>query len=108
MATHKGQLYLVPKAFRQRVFPAIRERANVELMFEAFNLFNHLNYSSVNNTVSCNAALTIGTPGSCYISDIVQRYGGLTGNDRYTPSQPFGFTAAFDPRRIQLGTRLTW
>ena len=87
---------------------AVRERTSLELMIEAFNLFNHLNYASVNNTVSCNASSPLGSAGSCYISDIVKRYGGLSGNDGYTPSQPFGFTAAFDPRRIQLGARFTF
>jgi hypothetical protein len=87
---------------------AVRERASLEVMIEAFNLLNHLNYSSVNNTVSCSASLALGSAGSCYISDIVKRYGGLSGNDSYTPSQPFGFTAAFDPRRIQLGARFTF
>jgi hypothetical protein len=77
-------------------------------MIEAFNLLNHLNYASVNNTVSCSASLPLRNAGSCYISDIVRQYGGLSGNDRYTPSQPFGFTAAFDPRRIQLGARFTF
>jgi hypothetical protein len=87
---------------------AVREKASLEVMIETFNLLNHLNYASVNNTVSCSASLPAGSAGSCYISDIVQRYGSLSGNDSYTPSQPFGFTAAFDPRRIQLGARFTF
>jgi hypothetical protein len=87
---------------------ALRERTSLELMIEAFNLFNHLNYASVNNTVSCSASLPLGNVGSCYISDIVRRYGGLSGNDGYTPSQPFGYTAALDPRRVQLGVRFAF
>jgi len=84
---------------------AITEHQGLELMVEAFNLFNHLNYASVNNTVACSAGLPIGNSGSCYIGDIAQRYGGLSGSGRYTPSQPFGFTSAADPRRVQLGVR---
>ncbi len=97
---------------------AIKERSSVEFMFEAFNLFNHLNFASVNNTISCvpvaiSAAGAVsgglqGTAGSCYINDVVQRYGGLSGQGRYGPSQPFGFTSAFDPRRIQLGVRFSF
>ena len=87
---------------------ALTERSRLELMFEAFNLFNHLNYASVNNTVSCSATALPGTVASCYIGDIVQRYGGLSGNGRYTALQPFGFTSAFDPRRIQLGLRFSF
>src|SRR5439155_3245504 len=92
----------------------VREAGNLDLMFEAFNLFNHLNYQSVNNTAACaavNAADTTTLAGgsrSCYIGDIVRRYGSLSGQDRFGPSQPFGFTAAFDPRRIQLGARFAF
>jgi hypothetical protein len=85
---------------------AVRERTSLEFTFEAFNLFNKLNYASVNNTVSCAAASAPGTAGSCFINDVVQRYGGLSGSGAYTALQPFGFTSAFDPRRIQLGVRL--
>ena len=88
-----------------RRFP-IGEHRSLEFMAEAFNLFNRLNYASVNNTVSCDPSARAGSLGSCYIGDIVQRFGGLSGNGRYTPSQPFGFTQAFDPRRFQLGFRL--
>jgi hypothetical protein len=87
---------------------ALRERMGLEFMFEAFNLFNRLNYASVNNTISCSAAALPGSAASCYIGDVVQRYGGVSGNGKYTPLQPFGFTSAFDPRRIQLGVRLTF
>jgi hypothetical protein len=52
------------------------------------------------------ALLYVGT--SCFIGDVVQQYGGLVGNGKYTPLQPFGFTSAFDPRRIQLGVRLSF
>ncbi len=87
---------------------AIKERQNLDLMFEAFNLLNHLNYLSVNGTISCTPTALPGSAGSCYINDVVKRYGGLTGQDAYGPSQPFGFTSAFDPRRIQLGARYTF
>lgn len=50
----------------------VAERRSVEFLFEAFNLCNRLNYSSVNNTVG--AAI----PSSLY------------GRDDRTPSQPLG------------------
>ena len=87
---------------------ALTERANLEFTFEAFNLFNHLNYASVNNTVTCNPTAPAGAIGSCYIGDLVRQYGGLSGNGGYTSLQPFGFTSAFDPRRLQLGVRFTF
>ncbi|MBI3208343.1 MAG: TonB-dependent receptor [Candidatus Solibacter usitatus] len=69
---------------------AFAEKKHLEFLFETFNLFNRLNYSSVNNTVG--AAI----PTS------------FTGRDDRTPSQPLGYTSAADPRRIQLGLRLSF
>jgi hypothetical protein len=67
------------------------ERVRLELTAEAFNLFNHLNYSSVNNTVGQ-------IPGPF----------NLEGRHDRTPTQPLGFTAAFDTRRMQLGLRMVF
>jgi hypothetical protein len=69
---------------------AIREHRNLEFLAEGFNLLNHLNYTTVNNTVGPIIPST------------------LYGRDDRTPSQPLGFTAASDPRRIQLGLRFTF
>lgn len=60
-------------------------------MFEAFNLFNRLNYASVNNTVG-----------------VISPPFDLAGRKDRRPSDPLGFTSAFDPRRIQLGFRLNF
>ena len=67
------------------------ESRSLELMAEAFNLFNHLNYSSVNNVVG-----NISGPFN------------LHGRDDRGPNDPLGFTAAYDPRRIQLGVRFAF
>jgi len=69
----------------------VRETSRLDLMFEAFNLFNRLNYASVNNVVG-----NISGPFR------------VTGRDDRTPSEPLGFTSVFDPRRIQLGLRMTF
>jgi hypothetical protein len=69
----------------------LNERFSLEGMAEAFNLFNHLNYASVNNVVGA-----IGGPFN------------LSGRDDRGPSAPLGFTSAFDPRRMQLGVRLSF
>jgi hypothetical protein len=65
------------------------EFRSLELTFEAFNLFNRLNFASVNNTVGT----TFPT-----IENV-------RGNPLLGPSSPLGFTSAFDPRRIQIGAR---
>jgi hypothetical protein len=65
---------------------------NLELSVEAFNLFNRLNFSSVNNTVGPNFTAPFHVKARRDLG----------------PSQPLGFTSAFDPRRIQLGFRLSF
>jgi hypothetical protein len=67
----------------------IDERRSLELMAEFFNMFNKLNYASVNNTVG-------NMPGPFNVH----------GRDDRTALEPLGFTSAMDPRRIQLGVRL--
>ncbi len=66
------------------------ERVSIELTAEAFNLFNRLNYASVNNTVGPTFPTTLD----------------VRGIEGVSPSTPLGFTSAFDPRRIQLGAKL--
>jgi hypothetical protein len=63
----------------------------MKLMFEALNLFNRLNYASINNTVG-----------------VISASFNLTGRRDRQPSEPLGFTSAFSPRRIQLGFRLNF
>src|SRR5262249_24870029 len=68
------------------------EKRNLEISFDAFNLFNRLNYASVNNTVG---------PDSKPPFNVQARKDLL-------PSDPLAYTAALDPRRIQLGVRLSF
>lgn len=72
-----------------RKFTLGKEFRTLELTFEAFNLFNRLNYAAVNNTVGA----SFGT---------LER---VKGRDDVGPSSPLGFTSAFEPRRIQVGGR---
>jgi hypothetical protein len=80
------------QTFDVRLTRAIKfsERLALELTAEAFNLFNRLNYASVNNTVGGSFAWT----------------GEVRGIEGLNPSAPLGFTSAFDARRIQLGAKL--
>jgi hypothetical protein len=61
----------------------------LDLMLEAFNLLNKLNYESVNSVV-----------GSTFAGPF-----NVTGQSGRGPTDPLGFTSAFDPRRLQLGFR---
>jgi hypothetical protein len=67
----------------------LTEGVNIELLAEAFNLFNRLNFASVNNVVGM-----LAPPFD------------VTGRHDRLPTEPLGFTSCFDPRRIQLGVRL--
>jgi hypothetical protein len=70
---------------------ALGERRGLELMAEAFNLFNQLNFATVNNTVG-----NMPPPFRVH------------GRDDRSPSEPLGFTSAFESRRVQLGLRLSF
>lgn len=83
--------YTVDLRLSKRIQLGSNERRNVELLAEGFNLFNTLNYSSVNNTVG-----------------LLRGPFNVTGRHDRSPSEPLGFTSAFDPRRIQLGVRLSF
>ncbi|HLH30326.1 MAG TPA: carboxypeptidase regulatory-like domain-containing protein [Terriglobia bacterium] len=61
----------------------------LEGIVEAFNLFNRVNFSGLNNVVGT-------TPLPTHH---------VEGNRNANPSQPLGFTSAFDPRQIQLGAK---
>lgn len=67
----------------------VGDDASVEFMAEAFNMFNRLNYASVNNTVGL-------MPGPFNVE----------GRSDRSPSEPLGFASAREPRRLQLGVRL--
>ncbi len=75
----------------------LKERASLQFMIEAFNLFDQTNYASVNNVVG---------------PDFGQKKGFTTFNVHGTalrsPSdaQGLGFTSAFPKRQLQLGVRL--
>jgi hypothetical protein len=69
----------------------LSEKAGLQLMLEAFNLFNRTNFASVNNVVG-----VIAPPFD------------LHGTSAVSPSQPLGFTSSFPKRQMQLGVRLTF
>jgi hypothetical protein len=70
---------------------ALAEKGHVQFTAEAFNLLNRLNFASVNNVVG-----NMPPPFN------------VTGRNDRLPTQPLGFTSASDPRRLQLGVRLSF
>ncbi|HZI50762.1 MAG TPA: carboxypeptidase regulatory-like domain-containing protein [Terriglobia bacterium] len=69
----------------------LSDSTRIELIGEAFNVFNRLNFRSVNNTVG-----------------LLSPPFDLQGRRDLSPSQPLAFTSAFDPRQIQLGARFSF
>jgi hypothetical protein len=70
----------------------LKESVRIEAMVDAFNLFNHVNFSGVNNVV-----------GNMAITNVR-----VEGNRSLPPSAPLAFTSASDPRQIQLGLKFKW
>ena len=68
------------------------EQISFEFIFEAFNLFNNVNYSGVNNVFGTTELVT----------------GDVEGSSDIPSNQPLGFTSAFAPRQIQFGFKLNF
>lgn len=67
------------------------DKGRVQIVAEAFNLLNRLNLASVNNVVGNMAGPF-----------------NVTGRNDRQPSEPLGFDSAFEPRRLQIGVRLSF
>ena len=67
----------------------VEDSRRITAIFEAFNLFNRVNYSGVNGTTGT-------TPLANYR---------VKGRKDAGPTDPLGFTSAFDPRQIQLAVK---
>ena len=68
------------------------EKRYLSISFESFNLFNRLNYATVNNTVG---------------ADFKPPFN-VNARKDLRPSDPLAYTSALDPRRIQLGVRMNF
>ena len=68
-----------------------KEDVNFEFIFEAFNLFNRVSYSGVNNVVGPQVASA-----------------DAEGSANIPANRPLGFTSAFDSRQIQFGFRFNF
>ncbi|MBI1746413.1 MAG: TonB-dependent receptor [Acidobacteria bacterium] len=69
-----------------------KESNNLELIVEAFNLFNHPNFSGINPFVGV-------TP----LSDFRAQ-----GSKKVSATDPLGFTSAFAPRQFQVAVKLNF
>lgn len=84
----------------------LREKVNLQLTAEGFNIANRTNYASVNNEVGPVFGLT---PGFTTFNVKGLRPGtALAGGGTVSPSVPLSFTSALPMREIQLGLRVTF
>ena len=90
--TGRGPSFAAADLRLSRRFNLPRESTYFEFIFEAFNLFNKVNYSGVNGTV-----------GGLELSTSF-----VEGSKAIPANQPLGFTSAFDPRQIQFGFRFNF
>lgn len=70
------------------------ESRTLEFLAEGFNLANHTNFKTVNNTV-----------GAVPLSSLPASITGIRGA---APTTPLAFTSAFDPRQFQFGLKLSF
>jgi hypothetical protein len=70
----------------------------IELIFDAFNLFNRTNFKDVNGV----------TGGGLYLSQYGLTDVRIVGVSKNTANQLCGFTSAFAPRIIQLGAKINF
>jgi len=107
--TGKGEpYYSFDLRLARRLFA--NDRRFLELTVEGFNLFNKTNYLGVNNVLGAACTTSDGasfvpctTPGASMLTDY-----NLSGRRGLRPTDPLGFTSAFDPRQLQFGARFSF
>jgi hypothetical protein len=82
----------------------VREQRFLELTFEAFNLFNNVNYNGINNVVGTACVANFPTNPNCAgATDVIPlNPKGIKG---VSPTAPLGFTSAAPARQLQFGIR---
>ena len=81
-----------------------QERRYLELTFEAFNLFNHVNYNGINNVVGTACVANFPTNPNCVGATNVIPIN-ARGSNQVSPTSPLGFTSAAPARQLQFGVR---
>jgi Carboxypeptidase regulatory-like domain/TonB dependent receptor len=88
----------------------VKESRFLEFTFDAFNLFNRANLLGINNILGAACTDPSGdrlapctTPGAVPMTQF-----DMQGRRDRRPTEPLGFTSAFDPRQLQFGARFNW
>ena len=103
--TGKGEaFYSFDFRLSRRLF--VKEGRFLELTFEVFNLFNRTNLLGVNNVVGASCVTSGGNFVPCTVAGAIRLTEfDLQGRRGLRPTDPLGFTSAFDPRQLQFGVR---
>ncbi len=75
----------------------------LDLLVEGTNIFNHANFSAVNDVFPANPNLALGNGG--YLGTGPYNVHGYAASDR---SQSLAFKSAFDPRQVQFGVKFVF
>lgn len=101
--TGKGEPYYSFDMRLARRFFA-KEQRYLELTFEAFNLFNHVNYNGINNVVGTACVAGFATNPNCAgATNIIPL--NARGVKGVSSTSPLGFTSAAPARQLQFGVR---
>ena len=101
--TGKGEAYYTfDMRLARRFF--VQESRFLELTFEAFNLFNHVNYNGINNVVGTSCVANFATNPNCAGATTVIPIN-ARGSNAVSSTSPLGFTSAAPSRQLQFGVR---
>jgi hypothetical protein len=101
--TGRGEAYYTFDMRLARRFFA-KEQRFLELTFEAFNLFNTVNYNGINNVVGTECVANFATNARCAgASNVIPI--NARGRKDVSPTSPLGFTSAAPARQLQFGIR---
>lgn len=99
---HGEPYYSFDMRLARRFF--VKEQRFLELTFEAFNLFNHVNYNGINNVVGTACVANFATNPACAGTTNVIPIN-AKGSNSVSPTAPLGFTSAAPSRQLQFGVR---
>ncbi|MGI9056377.1 MAG: hypothetical protein ACR2F2_11310, partial [Pyrinomonadaceae bacterium] len=101
--TGRGEAYYSFDMRLARRFFATEQRY-LELTFEAFNLFNTVNYNGINNVVGTSCVANFASNPNCVNATNVIPIN-ARGRADVSPTSPLGFTSAAPARQLQFGVR---
>ena len=86
-----------------------KDQRYLELTFEAFNLFNRVNYNGINNVVGTACVANFASNPNCAGAGAANAIPiNARGIEGISPTSPLGFTSAAPARQLQFGARFNF